>query len=1281
MLFSPLPSSLPLPASTLSLAKPSTLASAPTTTTTTAASAPSCPTPPLPPTVFLTEDSPMFCGLQQQLDDQVSTLSDIATSLQHILALSHNPEPQPPQPPSSQPVAATLASATLPAANTAGSVLGAPLPGESDMDCIFSWLSQEVVQQVIDNALPPQGLGRLCNPDLLPVDDEHEHAILVNGILIKSIPSAASTSSTCHFTKLIPDICCFTEAWTVYTCIWACAANNTNLSASLGVFLLHIIQTNCTHMWPLVASYILTTCRQRFGHASAALWAQQDQAVWNQHLSTAASFCPPPKSATLGSTNHQADTQLSGPPSKRQKGLKAVPRAMCAGSDTNVVVVPATTVPRTAPDPVQVATPRHPTGLDGLVSLTPLSPTAPDLGPAQRPPLLQGSARHIDGPTGLPDLSTPPLQGLAQLVGNSASMLDLGTPPLQGSAWSVIMPTGLGGTRTPLLQGLAWLFNLVPAALDVPSADWCLSLLLDVWSHDPGLHPNTSFAGNVFDLASQPARHGSMQECAFVWSTLLSLYPDPIYHHQLLGMTEHSCLLGYDRPLHDADCHSNNLPISSAATALPSVNASIPPGFIRIQYEGLQDLLAFVSQNPGFLLWKGNLEDAFQHIVTAKHDMHLLSFSYDSICYHENVLTFRGSSSPWLFNLVTKSLHWLVAACLPTDWPVNHYLDDTFSTVPVSHTAHTLLPVHTLALAVNALGLQLSPKKTFGASTKLEVLGVEIDTVAQTIGITDDQHHHILAQCRSLMQHHSADLLDMQQIAGLLQFVSQVFLCRKAFLRCLYNATRCTLPSKCHLTQPACSELIWWCDVIECWVWHQRPLPSLLTAAHIWTDACPKGYGGYLGLDTSPTAVFAKTVPHRHHKKNIHFLEALTVLEALQCFLPHWSSPTLIMVHVNNENVKHGLCSGCPHNLLTQCLLQETFGLCLKHDLTIQPHGSPTSPALVTLFTQPSMGSVPSNPTMWTLASTPQVSPAAASSAPCAVTSTCTALATQALSSPSPCHSSTRSSSLWKRWLTSSPETTSSFRQPLPLPLPASSAQVSWSGTVAPTMPPSSQSPQLSGHLTMLCSPSPPPRPTLSGRVCMSLPRKWVASSARSLVSGTSPMVAHLQRHSSALALLASTLSPSLPSSPSSATPSTAAPSRLVASWCRSTPATLSIMAWPPGCCSTVPPPLTSSHLAGGALTATTTTLTDWLRSAMLWSHQPSSLSAMAPWFPVALPGEIQAWPDPGLLAPNPIETALSCTGASTTSLAGREPPSSSPHLDPHNPFSVFSSRLCPCPI
>ncbi|SPC60572.1 uncharacterized protein UHOD_11127 [Ustilago sp. UG-2017b] len=121
--FSPLPSSLPLPAPTLSLAEPGTLASAPITTTMATASAPSLP-PPLPSPVFLTEDSPAFRGLQQQLDDQASALSDTATSLQCLLALSHIPEPRLPQP-----VAGTLTSATLPAANTTGSALGAPCHG------------------------------------------------------------------------------------------------------------------------------------------------------------------------------------------------------------------------------------------------------------------------------------------------------------------------------------------------------------------------------------------------------------------------------------------------------------------------------------------------------------------------------------------------------------------------------------------------------------------------------------------------------------------------------------------------------------------------------------------------------------------------------------------------------------------------------------------------------------------------------------------------------------------------------------------------------------------------------------------------------------------------------------------------------------------------------------------------------------------------------------------------------------------------------------------------
>ncbi|SAM83744.1 uncharacterized protein UBRO_20203 [Ustilago bromivora] len=1139
--FSPLPSSLPLPASTLSLA------SAPTTTATATASTPSHLTPPLPLTVFLTKDSPTFHGLQQQLNDQVSALSDIAASLQHLLASSHNPEPQPPQPPSSQPVAATLASAMLPAANTAGSALGAPLPGcfaefrvsimvyaftcqlelSRERGLLFSskkahLRTHEVIQQVIDNTLPPQDLGRLCNPDLLPVDDEHKHAVLVNSVLIKSIPSVASTSSTHHFTKLIPDVCCFAKAWTVYTCIWACATNNPNLGAGLGAFLLHSPPTSSPP-----ADDTLATPQQPCGPSKTRLCG----------ISTSALL---PPSALLLSPPHQAAPTIkpSGPPSKHQKGLE------CQG------------LPQT------LSKWRRQGTQQGLMAR-----------PAQRPPPLQGSARHINGPMGPSDLSTPPLQGLAQLVSNSASTLDLGTPLLQGSAQSVIMPVGLGGTRTPPLQGLAWLFDLVPAALNVPSADQCLSLLLDTWSHNPGPCPNTSFASNVFDPASQPARHGSMQEHAFAWSTLLSLYPDPIYCHQLLSMTKHGCLLSYDRPL--------------------------------IQYEGLQDLLAFVSQNPGCLLWKGDLQDTFWHIMTAEHDVHLLGFSYDGIHYCENVPTFGGSSSLWLFNLVTEFLNWLVMACLPTNWPINHYLDDTFGAIPASHAAHTLLPIHTLALAANALGLRLSPKKTFGASTKLKVL------------VSSPPHHS---------WQHMSGLMHAQRVmvailgSTPLPLLSLPRLSLIAITRRTLAFWKLSLSLKPYDT----SSLIGWVPPSS-WCMSTKRTSSMASTWDAPTTHSPNVSCGKSSVSasstTSQSSHTALQVPHMASPLVPPVL-ASPLMPPTSCGTALPPAPTAVP----------GVCP-CPSSPSASDILG------LAHPV-FQPRasncwsGSPTSPALVTLFTWPSTGLVPSDPTMWTLALTPQVSPATASSTPCTVTSTCTVLATQVLSSPSPCRSSTRSSSPWERWLTSSPKAASSFRWPLPLPLPASSAQASLSGTVALTAPPSSQ--------------SPPSGSVLEARKCCS----------------------------SALALPASTLSPSLPSSPSSAVPS-----RLAASRHCNMLATLSVMVRPPGHRSTAPPLLTSSHSAGGALTATAATLTDQLRSAALWLHRPSSLSAMAPWFPAAPPGEIQAWPDPSLLAPNPIETALSCTGASTTGLAGRELLSSSPHLDPCNPFSVFSSQPCPCPI
>ncbi|KAJ1030725.1 hypothetical protein NDA18_001963 [Ustilago nuda] len=511
--------------------------------------------------------------------------------------------------------------------------------------------------------------------------------------------------------------------------------------------------------------------------------------------------------------------------------------------------------------------------------------------------------------------------------------------------------------------------------------------------HLPPPRPNTTLTLYAFDPTTLLACVGSMQLQQQAWERLLWDYPDERYRTQVTGMIHHGCTLGYDGPLRQANRHVANLPIDTdghahlrceiltrlgkgrltivpptsaliespigvipkprsaklctihhlshprrpASSTLPSVNAGIHPSFVRIQYESICQLVDFVWSNPNCLLWKGDLEDAFWHIVTAESDASLLGFQYDGTHYWENTLTFGGSSSPFLFNLMAEFLHWVMASCLPSSWLINHYLDDTFGAVPAEAADLSLLPVHALALASAALGLCLSAKKTFANLTRLEILGIDIDLAAQTIGITPERQAHILSQCCHLLCHGTANLLDMQQVAGLLQFVLQVFPCSKAFLCRLYNCTHHQHSAgRQHIPRPALAKLAWWATILESWSGTSILSPSPLVVTHVWTDACPRGYGAHLGLATSTAAVFSREVPKRHHKKNICFLEALAVLEALQQFGPQWTSPTTVVIHVDN-NVEHGLHSGSSRDPLTQKLLREIFGFCFTRNITLHP--------------------------------------------------------------------------------------------------------------------------------------------------------------------------------------------------------------------------------------------------------------------------------------------------------------------------------------------------------
>ncbi|KAJ1019671.1 hypothetical protein NDA13_005898 [Ustilago tritici] len=269
-------------------------------------------------------------------------------------------------------------------------------------------------------------------------------------------------------------------------------------------------------------------------------------------------------------------------------------------------------------------------------------------------------------------------------------------------------------------------------------------------------------------------------------------------------------------------------------------------------------MVNLIHEHLGASLWKADLEDAFRHVIVAESDARLMGIHFDSVHYQECALAFGAHSSPFLFNLFAEFLHWLMAFALQS-------------------VSTNLPPAHLAA----ALGFKISDKKTLWDMTKLEILGIELDSVAQTASITAQHRQCILQLCACIAERGRTLLLELQQVAGHLQFVTQV--------------------------------------------------------EHVWTDASKRSIGAHLGSMANPSAAFSHELSCCHRQKDICFLEALAVLEALHQFSPFWTSHRRVVIHVDNENVEYGLCKGSVCDPQTQVLLREIFALCLQQHIDLVP--------------------------------------------------------------------------------------------------------------------------------------------------------------------------------------------------------------------------------------------------------------------------------------------------------------------------------------------------------
>jgi hypothetical protein len=210
------------------------------------------------------------------------------------------------------------------------------------------------------------------------------------------------------------------------------------------------------------------------------------------------------------------------------------------------------------------------------------------------------------------------------------------------------------------------------------------------------------------------------------------------------------------------------------------------------------------------------------------------------------VLPFGLSSSPPLWERVSRALEWLVRRYV-TDH-VTHYVDDFLLAEEPGKDAHRVVK-RTLALFA-FLGVTVSTNKLVGPATRLEYLGVTIDTIERISQVEDKKRKKLIAALRQMRSSWNVPYKRLESVIGLLQFVTNVVRPGKAFIGRLRDSLYKAESHMVQLGPVGKADIEWWLHFLPKWpglTYIPDPVETVSNSVALVTDACKEGFGAALG--------------------------------------------------------------------------------------------------------------------------------------------------------------------------------------------------------------------------------------------------------------------------------------------------------------------------------------------------------------------------------------------------------------------------------------------------
>ena len=320
------------------------------------------------------------------------------------------------------------------------------------------------------------------------------------------------------------------------------------------------------------------------------------------------------------------------------------------------------------------------------------------------------------------------------------------------------------------------------------------------------------------------------------------------------------------------------------------IDLSFPPGeavndgmikdnymgqYVKLTFPRVDDLaLRIYTLGKEAMMLKVDLSRYFRQLPMDPGDYSLVGYIIQGQLYSDKVLPMGMRTAPYIAQRVTNAIAHIHRRL---QYFILNYVDDFLG---AEHKTRIWEAFNHLMHLLEEIRVDIAPEKVVPPTTRLEFLGITMDSQTMTMEIPEDKIEEIRTELKSWLYRNKASRKEMESLVGKLQFMGKCIKPGRVFIARLINGMK-NLPRSGSYSLPvkARKDIAWWARFLQehngvSLIWlHNIPDADKVIA----TDASKKGLGGIYGKQ-----YFWGRFPEQWQNRNIAELEIRAVLVALK---------------------------------------------------------------------------------------------------------------------------------------------------------------------------------------------------------------------------------------------------------------------------------------------------------------------------------------------------------------------------------------------------------------